>query len=147
MVRGWRYSSRKMARTGRYVTLTDERPYQERAPWLLIRFRAVHKFRFGVSGSRPTRQEWQELARKAEDLGFSTLLLPDHFGRQLAPLPALQAAAAATTTLRVGTIVLDNDFRHPVMLAKDAATLDLMTDGRFELGIGAGWSAADYRAT
>jgi len=94
---------------------------------------------------RPNRSEWQELARKAEGLGYSTLLLPDHFGRQLSPLPALQAAAMATQTLRVGTIVLDNDFRHPVMLAKDAATIDVMTDGRFELGIGAGWMEADYR--
>ena len=68
----------------------------------------------------------------------STLLLPDHFGRQLAPLPALQAAAMSTTSLHIGTIVLDNDFRHPVALAKDAATLHLTTDGRFELGIGTG---------
>ena len=94
---------------------------------------------------RPNRAEWQELARKAEWLGYSTLLLPDHFGRQLSPLPALQAAAMATSSLHVGTIVLDNDFRHPVVLAKDAATMHLMTDGRFELGIGAGWMEADYR--
>jgi probable F420-dependent oxidoreductase len=104
-------------------------------------------FRFGVSGQRTTRAEWQELARKASDLGYSTLLLPDHFGPQFSPLPALQAAAEAAPRLRVGTIVLDNDFRHPAMLAKDAATLDVMTDGRFELGIGAGWMAADYQKT
>jgi probable F420-dependent oxidoreductase len=102
-------------------------------------------FRFGVSGGRQTRQEWLDLARKADDLGYSTLLLPDHFGQQLAPLPALLAAANATPRLRVGTIVLDNDFRHPAVLAKEAATIDLLTDGRFELGIGAGWMAADYR--
>lgn len=102
-------------------------------------------FRFGVSGGRQTRQEWLDLARKADDLGYSTLLLPDHFGQQLAPLPALLAAAAATPRLRVGTIVLDNDFRHPAVLAKEAATIDLLTDGRFELGIGAGWMAADYQ--
>jgi probable F420-dependent oxidoreductase len=96
---------------------------------------------------RPNRLEWQELARKAEALGYSTLLLPDHFGRQLAPLPALQAAAMVTERLHVGTIVLDNDFRHPVMLAKDVATIDVMTDGRFELGIGAGWLEADYRTS
>ncbi len=101
-------------------------------------------FRFGVSGGRATRAEWLDLAHKAEDLGYSTLLLPDHFGRQLAPLPALLAAAAATDTLRVGTIVLDNDFRHPAVLAKEAATIDLLTDGRLELGIGAGWMQADY---
>jgi probable F420-dependent oxidoreductase len=106
---------------------------------------ATRPFRFGVSGQRATRAEWQELARKAEDLGFSTLLLPDHFGRQMSPLPALQAAAHATRRLKVGTIVLDNDFRHPVVLAKDIATMDVMTDGRVELGIGAGWMEADYR--
>jgi probable F420-dependent oxidoreductase len=102
-------------------------------------------FRFGVSGGRATRAEWLDLARKADDLGYSTLLLPDHFGRQLAPLPALLAAAMATPRLRVGTIVLDNDFRHPAILAKEAATIDLMTDGRLELGIGAGWMQADYQ--
>jgi probable F420-dependent oxidoreductase len=87
------------------------------------------------------------LARKAEALGYSSLLLPDHFGRQLAPLPALLAAAMATQELHVGTIVLDNDFRHPALLAKEAATIDLMTDGRLELGIGAGWMEADYRVS
>jgi probable F420-dependent oxidoreductase len=104
-------------------------------------------FRFGVSGGRPTRAEWLDLARKADDLGYSTLLLPDHFGRQLAPLHALLAAAMATPRLRVGTIVLDNDFRHPALLAREAATVDLLTDGRFELGIGAGWLEADYRSS
>jgi probable F420-dependent oxidoreductase len=98
-----------------------------------------------VSGGRATRAEWLDLARKAEDLGYSTLLLPDHFGPQMAPLPALLAAAAHTQRLRVGSIVLDNDFRHPAVLAKEAATIDLLTDGRFELGIGAGWMEADYR--
>ncbi|HET6318944.1 MAG TPA: TIGR03621 family F420-dependent LLM class oxidoreductase [Chloroflexota bacterium] len=102
-------------------------------------------FRFGVSGQRASRVEWEELARKAEDLGYSTLLLPDHFGRQMSPLPALQAAAHATQRLRVGTIVLDNDFRHPAMLAKDVATMNVLTDGRVELGIGAGWMEVDYR--
>ena len=105
---------------------------------------ALREFRFGVSGGRPSRGEWIDLARKAEGLGYSTLLLPDHFGQQLSPLPALLAAAMATTTLRVGSIVLDNDFRHPAVLAKEAATIDLLTDGRFELGIGAGWMEADY---
>jgi probable F420-dependent oxidoreductase len=70
--------------------------------------------------------------------------MPDHLGDQLAPLPALAAAAAATTRLRLGTWVLANDFRHPVMLAKEAATLDLLSDGRLELGIGAGWMNEDY---
>ena len=105
----------------------------------------VHPFRFGVSGGRATRAEWLDLARKAEDLGYSTLLLPDHLGRGVAPLPALLAAAMVTQRLHIGTIVLDNDFRHPAVLAKEAATIDLMTDGRLELGIGAGWMEADYR--
>jgi probable F420-dependent oxidoreductase len=107
----------------------------------------VRPFRFGVSGGRPTRVEWLDLARKAEDLGYSSLLLPDHFGRQMAPLPALLAAAMHAPGLRIGTIVLDNDFRHPALLAKEAATIDLLTEGRLELGIGAGWMAADYRAS
>ena len=107
----------------------------------------MRPFRFGVSGGRPTRAEWLDLARKAEDLAYSSLLLPDHFGRQMAPLPALLAAAMHAPRLNVGTIVLDNDFRHPALLAKEAATIDLMTDGRLELGIGAGWLAADYRVS
>ena len=107
----------------------------------------MRPFRFGVTGGRASRVEWLDLARKTEDLGYSSLLLPDHFGRQLAPLPALLAAGMATQRLRVGTIVLDNDFRHPALLAKEAATVDLLLDGRLELGIGAGWMMADYHAS
>jgi probable F420-dependent oxidoreductase len=72
--------------------------------------------------------------------------MPDHLGPQLAPFPALMAAAAATTTLRVATLVAANDFRHPVVMASDAAALDLLSDGRLELGVGAGWMRADYDA-
>jgi probable F420-dependent oxidoreductase len=79
-----------------------------------------------------------------EDLGYSTLVMPDHFHQQLAPFSALASAAAVTSTLRIGTLVLDNDFRHPLVLAKEAATLDLLSDGRLELGLGAGWMTADY---
>src|SRR6266699_2733680 len=79
-----------------------------------------------------------------ESLGYSTLSIPDHFGDQLGPIAALMAAADATTTLRVGALVFDNDYRHPVVLAKEAATLDLLSDGRFDLGLGAGWMASDY---
>jgi probable F420-dependent oxidoreductase len=105
-------------------------------------------FRFGVLISNAgSLAEWQEVARKAEGLGYATLLVADHFGRQLAPLPALVAAAAATTQLRVGTFVLDNDFRHPAAMAKEAATADVLTGGRLELGIGAGWNPADYHKT
>jgi probable F420-dependent oxidoreductase len=102
-------------------------------------------FRFGVQLSDArSGAEWAELARKAEDLGYSTLFVPDHFGDQLAPVPALMAAADATTTLRIGPLVLDNDFKHPVVTAKEAATLDLLSEGRLELGIGAGWMTTDY---
>jgi probable F420-dependent oxidoreductase len=108
----------------------------------------LRKFRFGALVSQAASAgEWRDMARKLEDLGFSTLLVADHFGRQLAPMPALVAAADATSTLRVGTFVLDNDFRHPAATAKEAATLDVLTDGRFELGIGAGWNPADYQKT
>jgi len=75
-------------------------------------------------------------------MGYATLLMPDGLKYTLAPLPALVAAAAATRSLRVGTYVIDNDFRNPVLLAKDAATVDLLSGGRFELGIGVGRPAA-----
>src|SRR5580692_4738671 len=105
------------------------------------------KFRFAAQLSKApegTARSWAEQARKAEDLGFSTLLMPDHFGDQLAPVPALMAAADATTSLRIGALVFDNDYRHPLILAKEAATLDLLSDGRLELGLGAGWMRSDY---
>ena len=92
----------------------------------------------------PPAASWAEQARKAEDLGYSTLLMPDHFGDQLAPVPAMMAAADATTTLRVGALVFDNDYRHPLVLAKEAATLDLLSGGRLELSLGAGWMRTDY---
>ena len=103
----------------------------------------VRKFRFGVSGRGETLTQWRAFARKAEDLGYSTLDLPDHFSRQLAPLLALVAAGQVTTRLRFATTMLDNDFRHPVMLAKEAATVDLLTEGRFELGVGTGSQPRD----
>jgi probable F420-dependent oxidoreductase len=109
-------------------------------------------FRFGVAAGTPeSAATWRDLARKTEDLGYATLLLADHMGRTAAPLPALVAAADATTQLRVGTQVIANDFRNPAMLAKEIATLDLLTDGRVEPGIGVGWPAgspageSDYR--
>ncbi|HLG69279.1 MAG TPA: TIGR03621 family F420-dependent LLM class oxidoreductase [Chloroflexota bacterium] len=102
-------------------------------------------FRFGVVAGARTGQEWLEKARRIESLGFDTMAVPDTLQHSPAPFPALAAAAAATRTLRVGTYVLANDSRHPVMLAKEAATLDFVSGGRFELGIGAGRpaSAAD----
>ena len=105
----------------------------------------ARKFRFGLmAGRAKSGAAWTELARKAEDLGFSTLCVADHFTDGLAPTPALAAAAAVTTTLRIGSLVYGVDFRHPATLAKEAATIDLLSDGRFELGIGAGWMDQDY---
>jgi probable F420-dependent oxidoreductase len=105
----------------------------------------VRPFRFGVQLSQPLPGgTWAGAARRAEDLGYSSLFMPDHFGDQYAPIPALMAAADATTSLRVGSLVLDVDFKHPVVLAKEAATLDVLSGGRLELGIGAGWMNTDY---
>jgi len=103
-------------------------------------------FRFGaqMSGAR-SGADWAATARRVEADGYDTLSMPDHLDDQWAPMPALAAAAAATTTLRIGTMVVDNDFRHPVVMAKEAATLDVVSDGRFELGMGAGWQHSDYR--
>jgi probable F420-dependent oxidoreductase len=92
----------------------------------------------------PSAKVWKEKARQVEALGYSALYLPDHFTDQLGPIAALMAAADATTRLRVGSLVFDNDYRHPVVLAKEAATLDVLSDGRFDLGLGAGWMATDY---
>ncbi len=103
-------------------------------------------FRFGVKFRRAeSGAALAERARRIEAAGYSTLLLSDHFWDVLAPLPTAMAVAAATTTLRVGTNVLGNDFRHPVLLAKEIATIDVLSEGRFELGHGAGWMADDYR--
>jgi probable F420-dependent oxidoreductase len=105
------------------------------------------KFRFSAQLSTApggTARGWSEQARKAEEYGYSALFMPDHFGDQLAPVPALAAAAAATTTLRIGAMVFGNDYRHPFVLAKEAATLDVLSDGRFEMSLGAGWMRTDY---
>jgi probable F420-dependent oxidoreductase len=107
-------------------------------------------FRFGVINEMTMPAgAWIEHVRRVERLGYATFLIRDHlvpdfFGDQLAPLPAVMAAAMATTTLRVGTMVLDNDFRHPALLAKEVATIDTLSGGRFELGIGAGWLRSEY---
>ncbi len=79
-----------------------------------------------------------------ESLGYSIATMPDHFDEQFAPMPALQAILDTTTTLRAGALVFDNDYRHPVVLAKELATMDVLSDGRVEIGLGAGWMAADY---
>jgi probable F420-dependent oxidoreductase len=106
----------------------------------------VRPFRFGVQASSAgTRTDWMELARRVEANGYSTLGMPDHLDGQLSPVPALQCAADATSTLRLGALVFDNDFRHPVVLAKELATMDVLSNGRVQLGIGAGWTATDYQ--
>lgn len=101
-------------------------------------------FRFGVQLSAAAdADEWLATAARAEELGYSSVMMPDHFGEQFAPVPALMAVAAATS-LKVGTLVFANDYKHPVVLAKEVATLDILTKGRFEFGIGAGWMNTDY---
>jgi probable F420-dependent oxidoreductase len=111
-------------------------------------------FRFAVSSSSAASgAAWRDLARGAEDLGYSTLHVSDHYvdaasngGQMLACLPAMASAAAVTTTLKVGARVLCIDYHHPVVLAKSLATIDLLSDGRLEIGLGAGWVASEYEA-
>jgi probable F420-dependent oxidoreductase len=110
------------------------------------------QIRFGiVSESVLDGPAWADHARRAEDAGVASLLIRDHFsagafGQQLAPFGALAAAAAVTSRLHVGTLVLSNDFRHPAIVAHEAAGLHHLSGGRFELGIGAGWYQPEYRA-
>ncbi len=109
---------------------------------------AQHPFRFGVvMGQARSAREWVAKARKIEALGFSTVLMPDTLGQTWSPFPALAALATATTTIRLGTYVLANDMRNPVMVARESATLDVLSEGRFELGLGVGRQNAgeDYR--
>src|SRR5437660_5819464 len=109
---------------------------------------ATHTFRFGVQASTArTGAEWAKQARTIESLGYSTLFMPDHFvDTELAPMVALSFAAAATDTLHIGMLVLGNDYKHPAVVAKEAATLDVLSGGRLEFGLGAGWMTADYAA-
>ena len=105
----------------------------------------TRSFRFSVQASAPRpAAEWRELGRRAEDLGYSALSVRDHLDADMAPLVALAVTAEATRDLRLTTLMLGNDFRHPLFLAKQAATLDLLSDGRLELGLGAGWKTTDY---
>jgi probable F420-dependent oxidoreductase len=103
-------------------------------------------FRFGVQEHQaPSAAAWREKARQIESMGYAALYLPDHFSDQPGPIAALMAAAGATATLRIGSLVFDNDYRHPVVLAREAATLDLLSDGRLDFGLGAGWLVSDYQ--
>lgn len=107
-------------------------------------------FRFGLlCEEMGTREAWMAKVQRVEELGYATLLLrdhfmPGHFLDQFAPIAGLTAAAMLTTTLRVGSMVFDNDYRHPVLLGKEAATLDVLSGGRFEFGLGAGWMGSEY---
>ena len=104
-------------------------------------------FRFGVQISSLPSEHWEERLQWLESAGFSTVLLPDHFSGQWDPLVTLAGAAGVTETLGLGTLVCDVDFRHPVVLAKMAATIQVLSKGRLELGIGAGWMESDYQTS
>ena len=105
----------------------------------------MRPFRFAITTSRAdSGAEWRAKARRIEALGYDALLITDHLTQQLAPIPAMAAALEATTTLRVGSYVFANDYRNPLMLAKEIATLDHLSGGRVDLGLGAGWYVRDY---
>ena len=107
-----------------------------------------HPFRLGITLlGAASRQQWIAKVKKVEDLGYSVLQVPDHLGNQFSPFLALMAAAEASRTLRLGTLVLDINYRQPALLAKEVATLDLLSEGRFELGLGAGWIARESQMT
>jgi probable F420-dependent oxidoreductase len=106
-------------------------------------------FRFGIKvatdpGDIPTREGWIDLARKAEDLGYATFSVADHYINDMLPIAALMHVADTTSTLRIGSCVFDVNYRHPVLLAKEVAAIDWFSRGRFELGLGAGSLRVDY---
>jgi len=105
----------------------------------------THPFRFGVQLSSLPAPGWEEQVQRIEALGYDSLFVPDHFGDQWDPIALQAAAAAVTSRLRVGSLVFGVDYRHPVVLAKAAATLHLLSGGRHEFGLGAGWMESDYR--
>ena len=102
-------------------------------------------FRFGVLAfGEPSREAWRDQARRAEALGYATFAIEEHAHSRLAPIAGMLAAAEATTSLRVGSCVFANDFHHPVVLAKEVASLDVLTGGRVEFGFGTGYWRGDY---
>ncbi len=106
---------------------------------------ATRPFKFGAKATKAgSAKEWADLAKQAEDLGFVSFQMDDHFGNQLAPVPAIMAAASATSSIKVGPLVAGVDFRNPVVFAKEAATIDLLSEGRFMMALGAGWLKDDY---
>lgn len=108
----------------------------------------THPFRFGhtLFSLHRTRQAWRDDVQRAEQAGFTTIHVSDHFRTTGGIFAALQAAHEAAPRVRVGTLVLNNDFWHPSLLAREVITTDVLTDGAFELGIGAGWDEPDYLA-
>lgn len=107
----------------------------------------TRKFRFGLQlGGMPSAEEWVAKVQEAEALHFDTVVVPDHLFSIIAPWSALAVAAQATERIRLGTLLLNNDLRHPVVVAHEAATLNVLSNGRLELGIGAGWNRAEYDA-
>jgi probable F420-dependent oxidoreductase len=105
----------------------------------------ARRFRFATELHEPfPGLTWAESAKEIEQLGYSTVFFPDHFDEGPGPIAAMAVCAAATTTLNVGALVLDCDFRHPAVLARELATIDLISEGRLEVGLGAGWKAVDY---
>ncbi len=105
-------------------------------------------FRFAAELHEPLEgRSWIESFRELEDLGYSTLFLPDHFDEGPGPLATLGAAAAVTSTLKLGLLVLDCDYRHPAVVHRELATIDVLSEGRLEVGLGAGWKATDYEKT
>src|SRR5262245_45687891 len=107
----------------------------------------VKPFRFLADAFEArSARELGELARAAEDLGVTTFVLPDHLVPQLAPIPYLSTVAALTERLRIAAFVHNNDLRHPAVLAQELATLDVLSGGRLDVAIGAGWNEPEYRA-
>jgi probable F420-dependent oxidoreductase len=129
-------------RSCRYVVTTNSRRLCGGSGW-----RQDEPFDSARAATKPDHDEYIGHIRRVEDLGYTILLTPDHFQEQLAPFTALTAAAEASRTLRIGSCVFANDFRHPVVLAAEAATVDVLAEGRFEFGIGTGYMAPDYAMT
>src|SRR3954454_24657853 len=118
-----------------------------------LRYRAAsmtpaRRFRFGVELVHPfDGSSWLDTVREIEALGYSTLVVPDHFDQGLGPLSAMAAGAAVTTTLNFAPLVLDTDYRHPVVVARELESIDLLSEGRLEVGLGAGWKRKDYESS
>jgi len=106
------------------------------------------KIEIGVEMMGPLEgHTWAQTAVVLEDSGFSTMFAPDHFDEGYGPITAMATATAATSTLRVATAVFCGDFRHPAVLARELASIDLLSEGRIEVGLGAGYQVNDYRAS